>query len=415
MQLSTIYNVFVRDFRKQKKRITLTIIALCWGTISIMLLLGFGEGLRNQLTINSKGMGDKIAILWPGSTSIPYKGMGKGRPLHYLPEDIDYLKERVPELEEVGGEYHRWGVTIKYADKVVSEHVNGVTANYEFLRNHIAQMGGRMINEADLKLKRRVAFLGDALKERLFDSADAVGKTILVQGMPFTVVGVQIHKMQMNSYSGMDQDKLTIPATTFQAVFGDPYLDNIIYKPRDVSQMKAVELKVKEVLGAKYKFDPKDERAVSVWDVVESQREMTNILTGIKIFLGIIGGLTLLIASVGVANIMYVSIEERTREIGIKMAVGARRSYILTQFLIEAILITFTGGFLGMAISIGATEGFKRIPIKSDVLDFMGRPTISIEIGLTVVAILGIMGIVSGFFPALKAASVKPVESLRYE
>ncbi|MBI5267483.1 MAG: FtsX-like permease family protein, partial [candidate division Zixibacteria bacterium] len=214
---------------------------------------------------------------------------------------------------------------------------------------------------------------------------------------------------------GMDQDKLTIPLTTFEAVFGDPYLDNIIYKPRDVHQMKVAEQHVKEVLGAKYKFDPKDERAVWVWDVAENQREMDNILTGIKIFLGIIGALTLLIASVGVANIMYVSIKERTREIGIKMAVGARRSYILTQFLIEALLITFTGGFLGMAISIGATEGFKRIPIKSDVLDFMGRPDISLEIGLTVVIILGVMGLVSGFFPALKAASVSPVESLRYE
>ncbi|MBI5266218.1 MAG: ABC transporter permease, partial [candidate division Zixibacteria bacterium] len=202
MQWSTIYNVFVRDFRKQKKRITLTIIALCWGTISIMLLLGFGEGLRNQLLINSKGMGDKIAVIWPGSTSIPYKGLGKGRPLHYLPEDIEYLKTRVPELEEVGGEYHRWGVTVKNGDKVVSEHVNGVTPNYEFLRNHIAQMGGRMINDADVKAKRRVAFLGDALKDRLFGAEDPVGKIILVQGMPFTVVGVQIHKMQMNSYSG---------------------------------------------------------------------------------------------------------------------------------------------------------------------------------------------------------------------
>ncbi len=415
MQWSTVYNVFIRDFRKQKKRITLTIIALAWGTISIMLLLGFGEGLRNQLLVNSKGMGDKISVLWPGSTSMPYKGLGRGRPLHFLPEDVEYLKTRVPEIDEIGAEYHRWGVTIKYKEKVISEHVNGVTPNYEHLRNHIAQAGGRMINDADIQLKRRTAFLGDALKDRLFGEEDPIGKTILVQSMPFTVVGVQIHKMQMNSYSGMDQDKLTIPATTFQAVFGDPYLDNLIYKPKDVSKMKDAENKVKEVLGAKYKFDPKDPRALWIWDVAESQREMDNVLTGIQVFLGIIGGLTLLIASVGVANIMYVSIKERTREIGIKMAVGARRSYILTQFLIEAILITFTGGFLGMVISIGLTEGFKSIPIKSDVLDFMGRPTISIEIGLTVVAILGVMGMVSGFFPALKAASVKPVESLRYE
>jgi putative ABC transport system permease protein len=169
------------------------------------------------------------------------------------------------------------------------------------------------------------------------------------------------------------------------------------------------------VLGQKYKFDPTDKRALGIWDVAENQRETDNVLLGIKIFLGIIGGLTLLIAAVGVANIMYVSIKERTREIGIKMAVGARRSYILTQFLLEAILITFTGGFLGMFISVAATEAFKRVDIESEVLAFMGRPTISIEIGLVVVGILGIMGIMAGLFPAMKAASVSPVESLRYE
>jgi putative ABC transport system permease protein len=438
MQWSTVYNVFIRDFRKQKKRITLTIIALCWGTISIMLLLGFGEGMRRQLTINSKGMGDGIAVMWPGQTSIPYKGLGKGRPIHFLPEDIEYIKSRVPSVREVGGEFQRWGVDMRVGNRVVSEHLNGVTPNYQEMRNHIPRMGGRMVNELDMQLKRRVVFLGERLAERLFgtdtakgegdgiddfftgpketvDYADLVGREVLINGIPFTVVGVMTHKMQMNSYEGMDEDKATIPATTFKAIFGDPYLDNLLYAPVDLSRTKETQKEVQEVLAAKYKFDPKDDRAISVWDVAESNKEMDNVLTGIEIFLGIIGGLTLLIASVGVANIMYVSIKERTREIGIKMAVGARRIYILTQFLLEAILITFTGGLLGMGISIAATEIFKRVDIESSVLTFMGRPTISLEIGFIVVTILGIMGILAGLFPAMRAASVSPVESLRYE
>ncbi len=434
MQWSTIYNVFVRDFRKQKKRITLTIVALCWGTISIMLLLGFGEGLSQQMSVNGKGMGEGISVLWPGATSLPFKGMGKGRSIRFVPEDVDYLKAKIPELKEVGGEYHRWGVSVKYGDKIVSEHINGISPNYKEMRNHIPAIGGRMINELDMQHKRRVVFLGNKLAERLFletpppddlwfqESPEAkkvqemaIGKQVLINGIPFTVIGVQIHKMQMNSYSGMDADKASIPATTFEAVFGDPWLDNIIYMPHDVNKMKEVETKVYEVMGQKYKFDPKDQRALGIWDVAENQRETDNVMMGIKIFLGIIGGLTLLIAAVGVANIMYVSIKERTREIGIKMAVGARKSYILTQFLLEAILITFTGGFLGMFISVAITEGFKSMNIQSEVLAFMGRPTISMDIGLVVVAILGIMGIMAGLFPAMKAASVSPVESLRYE
>jgi putative ABC transport system permease protein len=142
---------------------------------------------------------------------------------------------------------------------------------------------------------------------------------------------------------------------------------------------------------------------------------MENVMLGIKIFLGIIGGLTLIIAGVGVANIMYVSVKERTREIGIKMAVGAKKSLILSQFLLEAIIITFLGGAGGMSIAYILTEAFKRVPIQSNVLDFMGRPTVDLSIGLVVVIILGIMGVLSGFFPALRASSIKPVEALRYE
>ena len=415
MNITVLYNIFVRDFKNQRKRILLTLFALGWGTISIMLLLGFGEGLHQALTINQRGMGEGIVIVWPGSTSMAYQGLPKGRAIHFLPEDVEYLKERMPELEQVGAEYHRWNVETRHSDVVLSEHIVGLTPNYEIMRNHTPDMGGRMINQLDCDRKRRVAFLGWSLATRIFGDDDPIGQQFMVQNLPFTVVGVMKEKLQMGNYNGMDEDKLCIPWTTFVSVFGDPYIDNFVLKPKDPTQIVPVTRKLYEVLGAKYRFNPDDEETLGIWDTVSGAKEFNNILIGIKVFLGIIGGLTLLIAGVGVANIMYVSIKERTREIGIKMAVGARKSYVLFQFLFEALMITFLGGFGGMSISYILTEAFKRVPIESEVMDMMGRPTISLEIGVIVVMILGLMGLAAGFFPALKAASVNPVESLRYE
>jgi putative ABC transport system permease protein len=410
-----IFRLFLRDLKTQRKRITLTIMAIAWGTISIVMLLSFGEGVKRSLTKAQHGMGQDIVVMWGGQTSIPYEGLGKGRSVRFMDEDLELLKKKVPGIEAVGGEYNRWGVSITYKKNTVSERVNGVYPCYEEMRAHYPERGGRFINDLDMQYKRRVVFLGNKLKERLFGKEEAVGKTIIINNTPFTVIGVMIEKMQMGMYNGPDWDKATIPATTFKTIWGHKYLDNIVYQPKDASQIEEVKEKVSEVMGSKYKFDPKDKQALWLWDVIEGQKVFGKVILGFQIFLGIIGGMTLLIAGVGVANIMYVAVKERTREIGIKMALGAKRFQIMTQFLLESLLIAIIGGALGVILSVIIVKIWGAIPVKADWMQWLGKPTISMEIALITSLILGAIGMLAGIFPSRKAASVNPVESLRYE
>lgn len=391
-------------------------MAIAWGTISIVLLLSFGEGLKRSLTKTQHGLGEDIVIMWGGQTSIPYQGLGKGRTIWFIDEDVELLKKRIPQIEYISGEYARWGVSLTYKKNTVSEHVTGVYPSFKDMRAHYAEMGGRFIDDSDMKNKRRVIFLGNELKKRLFgENEDAVGKTMILNNIPFTVIGVMVKKMQMGMYGGPDWDKATIPATTFKAIFGHKYLNNIVYKPKDASKAEEVKREIQKVLGAKYKFDPKDDKALSIWDVIENQKIFSKVLLGFHIFLGIIGGMTLLIAGVGVANIMYVAVKERTREIGIKMALGAKRFHIMSQFLLESLLIAILGGSLGIGISVIIVEIWGAIPVKADWMQWIGKPVISFEIAVITAVILGAIGILSGIFPSRKAATVNPIESLRYE
>lgn len=411
-----IFRLFLRDLKKQRKRITLTIMAIAWGTMSIVLLLSFGEGVKRALNKARHGLGEDIVIMWGGQTSIPYQGLGKGRRIRFVDEDVELLKKRIPGIESISGEYARWGISLTYKKNTVSQLVSGVYPSFKDMRAHYSEIGGRFIDELDMKNKKRVVFLGNELKERLFGKEeDGIGKTITLNNIPFTVIGVMIKKMQMGMYGGPDWDKATIPATTFKAIFGHKYLNDMVYKPKDASGAEEVKKEIQKVLGAKYKFNPKDDKALSLWDVIEGQKIFNKVLLGFHIFLGIIGGMTLLIAGVGVANIMYVAVKERTREIGIKMALGAKRFQIMSQFILESLLIAILGGGLGIIVSVIIVEIWGAIPVQADWMQWIGKPVISMEVAVITAVILGAIGILSGIFPSRKAATVNPVESLRYE
>jgi putative ABC transport system permease protein len=394
---------------------TLTIVALAWGTFSIVILLAFGEGLNRQMRKAFHGLGQGICIVGGGQTSKPYKGLGKGRRIFLKLEDIDLLQERVAGIELLSPENDRYINTLTYGRKSITKRVIGVAPAFEELRTYYPERQSRFLNETDVEGKRRVIFLGAKIKEALFGTGEAVGKTILVNAVPFLVVGIMQNKMQNSMYNGPDVEKAAIPYTTYLAIFGDKYLSRLIYKPEDLTRSEAVKDDVVRVLAQKYKFDPEDKQAVDFWDTIEQEKTTNKIFLGIKIFMGIIGGLTLIVAGVGVANIMYVSARKRTKEIGIKMALGAKKRYILAQFISEALMIAFAGGAAGILLSVAAVEGVNAMALKGDVADILAHPAISLDIMIATALILSLIGFLAGFFPARRAASLSPVEALRYE
>jgi putative ABC transport system permease protein len=293
--------------------------------------------------------------------------------------------------------------------------MEGVYPEFEFLRRTFHGAGGRFLNGKDLKERKRVVFLGGEIAKELFGRPDPYGEIVKIDGIPFTVVGTMPKKLQTSMNNGPDDERALIPFTTFESIYGDPYLDELIVKPTRVEYGMYVEQEVRRVLAKKYNFDPSDERAVPMWNFIENEQEGAKIFRGINIFLAVIGSMSLIIAGVGVANIMFVVAKERTREIGIKRAVGAKRRYIIFQFIFESLLIAFIGGILGLLVSVGLIKLVWMIPAQEGGMAFLGRPLLSNSVLAVSIILLTLIGLVAGLFPARKAASIEPVDALRYE
>jgi putative ABC transport system permease protein len=407
--LSEVLRQLLRDVRSQKLRTFLTVFGIVWGTVAVTLLLAFGTGLKKQMIKATAGLGDRICIAWPGLTSIPYQGLGKGRKIRLMEEDIEAIRREAEGLSGVSSEYDT-SMKLHLDLKTWPVDVSGVSPEFGRMRNLIPQAGGRFIDPVDMAEQRRVVFLGDKLAANVFGKAEeAVGKTVMLGSSPFLVIGVLQTKTQDSSYSGRDNDKASIPGTTYLALTGEKYVNNVIFQATSNFDTEPLKARILEILGKRKKFDPTDKEALSVWDTTGEFKFWDTFMLAFTGFLGVVGSLTLVVGGIGVSNIMNVVVEERTKEIGIKMALGAKQRFILGQFLLETLLVTGIGGAIGFAVSLSICAVFPRFGLT----EFVGVPEVSPLVAGVTMGILGLIGLVAGWFPAREASRLDPVVAMK--
>lgn len=406
--MKDVLKQLARDLKAEKLRTFLTIFGIVWGTVAISLMLAFGTGLHKQLIKSTAGLGDRIVIAWPGLTSIPYEGLGKGRRIRIRDEDLALARISVEGLKAISGEYSN-NMKIEYGTKTLSVDTSGIAPEFGGMRNLIPQSGGRFIDDIDFNELRRTVFLGNHLAKDIFGATPPVGKTITINQSPFLVVGVLAEKDQDSNYSGSDDGKMFIPATTYRALTGEKYVGNFVFQAARADDTKRVIKNLSAALGKRLRFDANDKEALGMWDTTEQFQFFDTFMLAFNAFLGIIGVLTLVVGGIGVSNIMNVVVEERTREIGIKMALGAKQRYILGQFLIETMLVTFLGGAIGFAISLTICAFFPKLGLG----EYVGDPVVSPLVAILTAFALGIVGLIAGYFPARDAARLDPVVAMK--
>jgi len=419
MTLSEILRQAVATFRAHKMRTFLTMFGLVWGIASVIILVGLGRGFVVDQKKHMESLGKDLVIVWGGRTSAQVGGRAAGREIHLNVDDAELIRDECYLVKNVSPELRRTIPEVSQYN-LANRGVVGMWPSYQEFRS-LKVSEGRLITDDDEREGRRVLVLGSKAYRQLFPGQPAVGATVLVKSVPYTVVGVLAEKKQNSNYSGPDNDYLFAPYAAVSRDFPPPekpgagitrgYLDDIVFEVVDPENHEEAVLQVRRAIGRVRHFDSLDKDALFIWDTMDGAKQLAKIFGVVTLFFGCVAIVTLCLGGIGVMNIMLVSVTERTREIGTRKAMGATKRDILRQFFAESAMLTLVSGLLGFSIGIGLCAAMQALPLP----DFVPHPIVSpISIVVSILT-LSLITVTAGMYPAQRAADMTPVESLRYE
>jgi len=419
MTLSEIFRQAFATFRAHKMRTFLTMFGIVWGIASVIILVGLGRGFVVDQKKHMETLGKDLVIMWGGRTSMQAGGRAAGREIHLNVDDADLIRDECYLVKNVSPELRRYIPQVSQFNSA-SRGVVGMWPAYQGFRSLLLSEG-RLITDDDEREGRRVLVLGSKAYRQLFPGQPAIGATVLVKSVPYTVIGVLQEKKQNSNYSGPDNDYLFAPYSAISRDFPPPekpgagisrgYLDDIVFEVGEPEEHEAAVLQVRRAIARVRHFDPLDKDALFVWDTMDGAKELAKIFAVVTLFFGCVAIVTLCLGGIGVMNIMLVSVTERTREIGTRKAMGATKRDILRQFFAESAMLTVVSGILGLSFGVGLCVAMTVVPLP----DFVPHPIVSPISIVASILTLSLITVTAGMYPAQRAAEMTPVESLRYE